>query len=94
MNALRDKLTQGRALLGTQAFMGCKEAVEVLGGLGYDFIFLCTEHPAYGIERLYDCVKACRYAGTPALVRLPDNDAPFTKKALDMGGGRRTVSHD
>jgi len=85
MNSLREKLKSGEILIGTQAFLGSKEILEILGALNYDFIFICTEHTAYGTDRLYDLVHACQNAGTPALVRLPEYDVTFTKKTLDMG---------
>lgn len=85
MKNLRESLLYKKKLLGTQAFLGSKEVLEILGALEYDFVFICAEHPAYGINRLYDCIKACKYAGTPALVRLPHGDAAFTKKVLDSG---------
>ncbi len=85
MNILREKLKSGKPLFGTQAFLGSKEVMEILGAMNYDFVFICAEHPAYGIERLYDLVKYCEAAGTPALVRLPEFDGTFVKKTVDMG---------
>ncbi len=85
MNALREKLQGNEVVCGTQAFLGCPEILEIFGTTGFDFIFICAEHPAYGIERVSACVKACQNAGTPALVRLPEYDVTFTKKILDLG---------
>lgn len=48
-------------------------------------MFICAEHPAYGIETVRDLVKYTEGSGTPALVRLPELDKTFTKKVLDMG---------
>ena len=84
-NTLREKLENGEILLGTQSFLGSKEAMEILGALGYDFVFICAEHPAVGTERMFDLVKYCEWAGTPALVRLPIYDPTYTKKVLDGG---------
>lgn len=84
-NTLREKLENGEILLGAQSFLGSKEAMEILGALGYDFVFICAEHPAVGTERMFDLVKYCEWAGTPALVRLPIYDPTYTKKVLDGG---------
>ena len=85
MNNLRKKLESGEVLFGSMTFLGSKEVVEILGCLDYDFVFVCAEHPTYGAERICDIVKACEYAGTPAMVRLPELDKTFTKKVLDHG---------
>lgn len=82
---LRERAERGEYLYGTHTFMGCPEYLEIVGGMDYDFVFICAEHPAYGIERIYDMVKRCEAAGTPALVRLPEYDLTLTKKVLDMG---------
>ena len=84
-NELREKLESGENLFGTQTFLGSKEVATIMGGAGYDFVFICAEHPSYGTERVYDLVKYCEAAGTPALVRLPEIDKTFTKKVLDAG---------
>ena len=85
MNKLREKLKRGETLIGIQSFLGSKEILEILGNMGYDFVFICAEHTPYGTDKLYDLVHACQNAGTPALVRLPEYDVTFTKKTLDMG---------
>ena len=85
MNKLREKINNKEIVIGTQIFMGNKEIGEILGSIGYDFVFICAEHTAYGTDRVYDVMKACQYAGTPVLVRLPVYDTTFTKKVLDMG---------
>lgn len=84
-NLLREKLNSNDTLLGTQSFLASKEVVSILGSLRYDFVFLCAEHPACGTETMFDLVKYCEAAGTPALVRLPEFDRTYTKKVLDAG---------
>lgn len=84
-NSLREKLARGETLFGTQTFLGSKEVASIFGSVGYDFVFICAEHPAYGADCIFDLVKYCEAAGTPALVRLPELDVTFTKKVLDGG---------
>lgn len=85
MNKLREKLNRKESLMGMHVFLGSKEIVEILGGLDYDYLFICAEHTLYDPEKICDMVKECEYSGTPALVRLPENDKTFTKKILDNG---------
>lgn len=85
MNDLRKKLQNNQTLFGSMTFLGSKEIAGILGALDYDFVFICAEHTAYGIEKTCDLVKACEQAGTPTMVRLPEWDKPFTKKILDHG---------
>jgi len=84
-NRLRTKVESGATVLGTHTFMGSKAYLELLGGLEYDFVFICAEHTPYGTETICDLVKTCERCGTPALVRLPEYDLTFTKKVLDAG---------
>ena len=85
MTSLREKLNSKNILIGTQLFTGSKEIAELYGSMQYDFVFICAEHPAYGIETVRDLVKYTEGSGTPALVRLPELDLTFTKKVLDLG---------
>ncbi len=85
MNILREKLENNKTVIGTHTFLGCEKYLEILGSVNYDFVFICAEHTPYGTDKIYDLVKACENAGTPALVRLPQYDLTFTKKVIDMG---------
>lgn len=85
MLSLREKLKSDKILIGTQIFTGSKEIAELYGSMQYDFVFVCAEHPAYGIETVRDLTKYVEGSGTPALVRLPELDGTFTKKVLDSG---------
>ncbi len=85
IKSLREKLKTKELLFGTQLFTGSKEIAELYGSMDYDFVFICAEHTPYGIETVRDLVKYTEGSGTPALIRLPELDRTFTKKAVDMG---------
>lgn len=87
MRSLRERLSDSRPLWGTQTFLGSPIAAEILGGAGFDFIFIDFEHVPFGLETLYAVVSSCESAGTPALVRMPEFDRTLTKKVADMGPG-------
>ena len=58
---------------------------EIIGNVGYDCVWVDTEH-TYMIYKDVLChLNAARSANIPAIVRLPQNDLTATKKILEMG---------
>ena len=92
MNLLRKKLQNGESITGTNSHLNCKETVEILAAIGFDFIFLDGEHPTAYPKDLYDAVKICRYSGCASLVRLPTDDLTYTKKKYSIWARTRYCS--
>ena len=84
MKSLRERILNGEAVFGTQTFIGNPIAAEILGGLGYDFMFIDTEHTVFNMETLYAVVCAAESAGTPAFVRAPEKDVTYTIKVTTL----------
>lgn len=58
---------------------------EILGRLGYDFIWIDGEHSENTIGSLHRHISAVNAGGTPAIVRVQMNDYNFTKKVMELG---------
>jgi 2-keto-3-deoxy-L-rhamnonate aldolase RhmA len=89
LNPVRQRLRQGRPVLGHWVSLGSAAVVEVLAetgaAAGMDWLMLDTEHsPAEG-ETVEQMIRAMK--GTPVvpLVRVAGNDPVLIKKALDRG---------
>lgn len=85
MNILRQRLARGEKLSGTLVCLCDPCLCEIFGRLGYDFIWIDTEHTYLSYKDVLIHLNAARSVGTPAIVRLPQNDPTATKKILEMG---------
>lgn len=85
MNALKAKLKSGRHLTGTHIFMNDPCISEMIGHLGFDFMWIDLEHTAIDYETLHSLLIGAKAAGTSAIVRVPCQDAAATKRVLEMG---------
>ncbi len=80
----RARLRAGERLHGTLLTIGSVEVAEILGGLGFDWLFLDAEHGALEPRDVLLLLQAI--AGrTPCLVRIPALEEGWVKRVLDAG---------
>lgn len=85
MNPLRLKLQSGKRLCGTLVSTTDPCMCEIIGNIGYDCVWIDTEH-TYMSDRDVLChLNAAKASGIPAVIRLPQQDLTATKKILEMG---------
>jgi len=82
---LKDKLRRGATCFGGWCVITDPIAPEVMSHLGYDWLFLDTEHSPIPLDTLQTMILMTQRGGTPAIVRVPWNDAVMIKQALDVG---------
>lgn len=82
---LWEKVRAAEQICGTHMALNCPQTTEILGQVGYDFIWVDSEHTAAGMQDLYYHIKGAQHAGTPVIVRVPMHDRNFVKKILEMG---------
>jgi len=81
--SFRQKLIAGETLLGTIVTVESPEIVEVLCHIGFDWLFIETEHSPLSAASVQRIIQ---FAGeTPCVVRLPAGDEVFVKRAFDAG---------
>lgn len=81
----RQKILDCELVLGTHVQFGDPCITELLAKIGYDYIWIDTEHAATDHQVLLNHLIAARAGGTDTIVRIAWNDAVMAKRALDMG---------
>lgn len=84
-NAFREKLESGRRLLGTHVNLSDFHICEMLGSLGFDYLWIDMEHLSTSFADMETHLIAAKAAGTPTMVRISWNDVPHTKRVLEAG---------
>jgi 2-keto-3-deoxy-L-rhamnonate aldolase RhmA len=82
---LHEKLKQKLPALGTHISLNDSAITELIGNLGFDYLWIDTEHTAIDLYCLQQHLIAARAAGVSAIVRVPWNDAVRVKPILEMG---------
>ena len=85
MNILREKIKNGEKTCGTLVSLTDPALCEIMGVVGYDYIWIDMEHTYMSYKEVLCHLNAARSAGAASVVRLPQNDLTVTKKILEMG---------
>lgn len=80
----RARLHAGELLVGTVITLPAPEITELLPELGFDWLFIDTEHAPFDSREAQTLLQAAG-AGFPCLVRVPAGEEVWIKKALDIG---------
>ncbi len=82
---IKQRVQNADILLGSHVNLRDPIVTEVLGSLGYDFLFLDMEHTTLSTQDVYHHLLAAKAVGTPVFVRVPADDLTNTKRVLEMG---------
>lgn len=82
---LKEKLKALKPMAGTHVSLSEPIITELIGNLGYDFIWVDTEHTAIDYHTLELLLMGARASGVQTLVRVPWNDAVLAKRVLEQG---------
>ena len=85
MNSLRLKIENKQKILGTLVSLTDPCLCEIMGNIGYDCVWIDTEHTYMSFKEVLCHLNAARSSNIPAVVRLPQNDLTATKRILEMG---------
>ena len=85
MNILREKIKKGEKTCGTLVSLTDPALCEIMGIVGYDYIWIDMEHTYMSYKEVLCHLNAARSVGAASVVRLPQNDLTVTKKILEMG---------
>jgi 2-dehydro-3-deoxyglucarate aldolase/4-hydroxy-2-oxoheptanedioate aldolase len=80
----RERLLGGERLVGTIISLPVSELAEIASAAGFDWLFLDMEHGPIEPAALTRLIQAVREPCVP-VVRVPENEEMWTKKALDAG---------
>lgn len=84
-HTLSELLARGETAFGTHVSLTECAITELLGDVGFDYIWIDMEHTANSLERVQNHLIAARAAGVSAIVRIPWNDPVLAKPVLEMG---------
>ena len=84
---LREKLKKGQVLLGTHIVNTELQLIELEAGMGFDYLWIDTEHSQADKKDIHNTLMAVRAAcsDTAALIRVADIDPILVKPLLEMG---------
>jgi len=84
-NPLKEKLDQGKPVIGTFVGIGHPDVTEWLSRLEFDWLLLDAEHAPLGFETLQRMMQAMNGTNCVPLVRPQWNDPVVIKRVLDIG---------
>ncbi len=85
MKTLKEKLRDRDKLSGMHICLTEPCISEMCAGLGYDFLWIDTEHTAIDYQVLLYHLMGAKAGGTDTLVRIPWNNQVLAKRVLEMG---------
>jgi 4-hydroxy-2-oxoheptanedioate aldolase len=88
----RERLRRGDPLVGTLLGLASPELAEIAADAGFDWLFIDTEHGALETREVMHIVQAVREP-CACLVRVPETNETWLKRALDTGAAGVIVPH-
>lgn len=85
MNKLRNKIDGREKIIGTLVSLTEPCLCEIMGKIGYDCVWIDTEHTYMSCKEVLCHLNAAESVGITSVVRLPQSDLTATKKILEMG---------
>ena len=83
-HSFRERLLRGDRLIGTTVTLPSPEVAEILSCVGFDWLWIDTEHSPYDTLMAQRLLQAAG-PGFPSIIRVPWADDVWIKKALDTG---------
>jgi 2-keto-3-deoxy-L-rhamnonate aldolase RhmA len=83
-NDLKASLRGKETIIGTIVTLPSTEVAEMMSLVGWDYLWIDTEHTTIDFTQAQRMVQAVG-GRCPCLIRIPDNNEVWIKKALDIG---------
>lgn len=84
-NRLLDAIRAGKIAFGIQLRSRSPLIAELAGYLGFDYVYIETEHFSCNDETIEDIVRACQVSGTSPLIRVTRDDPEYIAHLYDCG---------
>ncbi len=92
-NTTKAKLAAGKVAFGGIVSGFSPETVELLGLIGFDFVFLDCEHGPMSLDQVEQMVRAAEVVGITPIARIPDHSDATILRFLDRGVQGIIVPH-
>ena len=83
-HTLKSRLAQRDVLVGPLITLSSPEVAELVGQVGFDYLWIETEHAPMDVSQAQMMIQAVG-GRCPCVVRVPENAEVWIKKALDVG---------
>ena len=83
--SLREKLQEGRVVLGAQIALHDATVVEIFGRAGFDWLVVDTEHSAHSVQTIKTMLQTAVPTNAVLLVRALRLDRTEIQRYLDLG---------
>lgn len=84
MTTLKQRIRQGEPLVGSLVTISSPDVTDMLSRVGFDFLWIENEHAPMDTLAAQTLIQAVG-GRCPCLVRIPDKEEVWVKKALDIG---------
>lgn len=84
-NWLKQKVSQGKWVLGPFCKSIEPAIYEIAGLAGFDFVIIDLEHGPISYETAQNLIRTCELVGVSPIVRVPRNEEHYILRALDIG---------
>ena len=85
MSRLSELLKAGKTAIGSHVCLNESTVTEILGNVGFDYLWIDTEHTSITLDALENHLIAARASGVSAIVRVPEVSQVKAKPILEMG---------
>ena len=87
MDSFKEMIRSGRVLYGTHITNEDIYSAEIISQMGFDYLFIDTEHTEIGMSGLNAALLATNVKGSTVrrFVRVMENDPNLVKQVLDLG---------
>ncbi|MGQ4808194.1 4-hydroxy-2-oxo-heptane-1,7-dioate aldolase [Candidatus Entotheonellaceae bacterium PAL068K] len=93
-NPLNQLLNAGQVALGVGVrYYRSWEIAAMMASAGFDFLFIDSEHSAYGLETVSDLCRAATTARITPLVGVPEIQYAWLSRPLDVGAMGLVIPH-
>ena len=82
---LKKKILNKEKTIGMYVQLSDISISRIAGLVGYDFVWVDTEHSYMSPETVLGHLMALKSTGTPIIVRVPQDDLTATKRILELG---------
>lgn len=82
---LKQRIARGDILIGSFAFLGSPDVVEILALAGMDYVIIDTEHSPKDWGMIQHMIRAANLHDLPVLIRVAENAEKLILQCLEIG---------
>ena len=93
-NKIKRMMDNNELVVGMAFFTGSPVVIQMLGHMGFDFIFIDTEHAPLGVDgELQNFIITANSVGLGTSVRVKSNDEVAIRQAFEFGADMVVIPH-